>query len=216
MRAGLIQEVAIVANRAVSELPIYMGYTARWRVRCISLTEADEIPAGCKRLEKENRRREHLHFQEWLASMHQFTNLSASAVPFQLQAALPTPRLAGAAEGLQEQERDGSTTDFSPPCRIIGSPLDRLPSPARCQHFQTSDDGDLTTDGSTAELTSYKKRRRSRGSKGSKSGKSGKSDKTLMTLTNLLPPMEKERRKMDFPAKSISLNSVVRKATPVM
>ena len=38
----------------------------------------------------------------------------------------------------------------------------------------------------------------------------------LMTLTNLLPPMEKESRKMDFPAKSISLNSVVRKAIPVM
>ena len=40
--------------------------------------------------------------------------------------------------------------------------------------------------------------------------------RVLMTPTNLLPPMEKERRKMDFPAKSISLNSVVRKATPVM
>ena len=31
----------------------------------------------------------------------------------------------------------------------------------------------------------------------------------LVTLTDLLPPMEKERRKTDFPAKSISLNSVV-------
>ena len=40
--------------------------------------------------------------------------------------------------------------------------------------------------------------------------------RVLMTLTNLLPPMEQERRKTDFPAKSISLNSVVRKATPVM
>ena len=38
----------------------------------------------------------------------------------------------------------------------------------------------------------------------------------LVTLTDLLPPMEKERRKMDLPVKSISLNSVVRKATPVM
>ena len=38
----------------------------------------------------------------------------------------------------------------------------------------------------------------------------------LVTLTDLLPPMEKERRKMYFPAKSISLNLVVRKATPVM
>ena len=107
MRTGLIQEVTIEASRAVSELPTWMGYTARWKVRCVSLAEANEILAGCKRLEKENRRREHLHFQEWLASMHQFTNLSANAIPFQLQAALPTPRLAGAARGLQERERWG-------------------------------------------------------------------------------------------------------------
>ena len=135
-----------------------MGYTARWRVRCISLAEANEILAGCKRLEKENRRQERLHFQERLASMHQFTNLSATAIPFQLQAALPTPRLPGEAGGLQEQERDGATTDFCPPRRIIGSPLNRLPSPTCYQHLQTSDDGDLTMDGSTAELTSHKKR----------------------------------------------------------
>ena len=158
MRASLIQEVTIEASQAVSKLPTWMGYTTRWRVRCISLAEANEIPAGCKRLEKENRRQEHLHFQEWLASMHQFTNLSATAIPFQPQAALPTPRLAGAAGGLQEQERDGATTDISPPHRIIGSPLNRLPSPTHYQHLQTSDDGDLTMDGSTAEITSHRKR----------------------------------------------------------
>ena len=55
-RAGLIQEVTIEASQAVSELPTWMGYTDRWRVRCISLTEANDILAGCKRLEKENRR----------------------------------------------------------------------------------------------------------------------------------------------------------------
>ena len=38
----------------------------------------------------------------------------------------------------------------------------------------------------------------------------------LVTPTDLLPPMEEENRRMDFPAKSISPNSVVRKATPVM
>ena len=56
VRAGLIQEVTIEASQAVSELPTWMEYTARWRVRCISLAEANEILAGCKRLEKENRR----------------------------------------------------------------------------------------------------------------------------------------------------------------
>ena len=116
-----------------------------------------------------------MHFQEQLASMHQFTNLSATAIPFQPQAALPTPRLAGAARGLQEQERDGATTDSFLPHRIIGFPLNRLPSLACYQHLQTSNDGDLTTDESTAELTSHKKRQRSRGSKGSRSGKSDKS-----------------------------------------
>ena len=90
--------------------------------------------------------------------MHQFTNLSANAIPFQPQAALLTPRLAGAAGGLQERVRDGATTDFSPPHRIVGSPLNRLLSPACYPYLQTSDDGDLTTDGSTTELTSHKKR----------------------------------------------------------
>ena len=63
-KAGLIQEVAIEAGRAVTEIPTWMGLTARWRVRCVSLTKANDILAGCKRLEKENRRREHLYFQE--------------------------------------------------------------------------------------------------------------------------------------------------------
>ena len=107
--------------------------------------------------------------------MHQSTNLSANAVPFQPQAAVPTPRLVGVAGGLQEQERDGATSDFSPPRRTTGSLLTRFPSPTHYQHLQTSDDGDLTTDASTTELTSHKKRQRSRGSKGSRSGESDRS-----------------------------------------
>ena len=52
-KAGLIQEVAIEA-----------GLTARWRVKCASLTEANDILARCKRLEQENQRRERQYFQE--------------------------------------------------------------------------------------------------------------------------------------------------------
>ena len=104
--------------------------------------------------------------------MHQLTNLSANAVPFQPQAALPTPRPAGVVGGLLEQDRDGATSDFSPPHRTTGSPLNRLSSPTHYLHLQTSDDGGLTTDESATEFTSYKKRRRCRGSKGSRSGKS--------------------------------------------
>ena len=53
-KAGLIQDVAIEAGHAVTEIPTWMGLTARWKVRCVSLTEANDILAGCKRLEKEN------------------------------------------------------------------------------------------------------------------------------------------------------------------
>ena len=63
-KAGLIQEVAIEAGHAVTGIPTWMGLTAKWRVKCVSLAKAKDILAGCKRLEQENRRREHLQFQE--------------------------------------------------------------------------------------------------------------------------------------------------------
>ena len=63
-KAGLIQEVAIEAGHAVTEIPTWMDLTARWKVRCVSLAEANDILARCKRLEQENRRQERLHFQE--------------------------------------------------------------------------------------------------------------------------------------------------------
>ena len=53
-KAGLIQEVAIEAGLAVKEIPTWMGLTARWRVKCVSLVEAKDILAGCKRLKQEN------------------------------------------------------------------------------------------------------------------------------------------------------------------
>ena len=90
--------------------------------------------------------------------MHQFSNLSANVIPFQPQTALPIPRLAGVAGGLLKRERDGATSDFFPPHKTSGSPLNRLSSPACYPHLQSLDDGGLTTDGSAAELTSYKKR----------------------------------------------------------
>ena len=58
------RKLAIEAGHAVREIPTWMGLTAKCRVKCISLTEAKDILAGCKRLEQENRRREHQYFQE--------------------------------------------------------------------------------------------------------------------------------------------------------
>ena len=55
-KAGLIQEVAIETGHAVTEIPTWMGLTAKWRVKCLSLAKAKDILAGCKRLKQENRR----------------------------------------------------------------------------------------------------------------------------------------------------------------
>ena len=49
---------------AVMEIPTWMGLIAKWKVKCVSLAETKDILAGCKRLEQENRRREHQYFQE--------------------------------------------------------------------------------------------------------------------------------------------------------
>ena len=93
-KAGLIQDVAIEAGRAVAEIPTWMGLTTKWKVRCVSLAEANAILARCKRLEKENQRQEHLCYQEQLASLHQPSRLSAAAAPYEPQVTLPMPRLA--------------------------------------------------------------------------------------------------------------------------
>ena len=84
-RAGLLlgQAVAAVVN-----IPTWMGYFARWRVRCISISEASEILVGCKRIEKENLRRAHWELQNWFSSMQLDSTLSVTARPFQPQATL--------------------------------------------------------------------------------------------------------------------------------
>ena len=53
-KSGLIQEVAIEASHTVTKIPTWMGLPARWKVKCVSLAEANDILAVCKRLEKEN------------------------------------------------------------------------------------------------------------------------------------------------------------------
>ena len=55
-RAGLLLGQAVAASKAIMNIPTWMGYFARWRVWCISISEASEILVGCKRIEKENLR----------------------------------------------------------------------------------------------------------------------------------------------------------------
>ena len=116
-----------------------------------------------------------MHFQEQLALMHQFSNLSAMAAPFQPQATLPTLRLADAARGCQEPERDRSAADLFPLQRTVGSFRDRSSSPVHHPHSKVSNDEDLTTDGNSTDYTSHRKKCRSRGSRSSQAGRSDKS-----------------------------------------
>ena len=87
-RAGLLLGQAVAASKTIANISTWMGYFARWRVRCVSISEASEILAGCKRIEKENLRRAHWELQNWFSSMQLESTLSAAARPFQPQATL--------------------------------------------------------------------------------------------------------------------------------
>ena len=55
-RAGLLHGQAVTASKAIANIPTWVGYFARWRVQCLSISEASKILVGCKRIEKENLR----------------------------------------------------------------------------------------------------------------------------------------------------------------
>ena len=182
-KAGLIQEVAIEAGHAVTEIPTWMGLTARWRVKCVSLTEAKDILARCKRLEQENRRWERQYFQERLASLHQPSGLSVTAAPFQPRAAIPMPRLAEMASDQHKAERRGPKAGLSPSRHSTTSSVSKVPSPIRGPYPQTSDD-DATSDVGLVDPSSHKKGRRSRGNRGSRSGESSDSSHSARSSTS--------------------------------
>ena len=82
-RAGLLIGQAVTASKAIANIPTWMGYFARWRVRCVSISEASEILAGCKRIEKENLRQARWELQHRFSAMQLDLTLSATARPFQ-------------------------------------------------------------------------------------------------------------------------------------
>ena len=182
-KAGLIQEVAIEAGLAVKEIPTWMGLTARWRVKCVSLVEAKDILAGCKRLKQENRRREHQYFQEQFTPLHQPSGLSVTAAPFQPRAAIPMPRPAETASDQHEAEKRGPKTGLSPSHHSTTSPAGKVPLPIRGPYPQTSDD-DATSDVGLADPSSCKKGRRGRGNRGSCSGESSDSSHSARSSTS--------------------------------
>ena len=140
-----------------------MGYFARWRVRCVSVSKASEILAGCKRLEKENWRRAHWDLQNRLSSMWLNSTLSAATRPFQPQATLPlalvddTPQDYPAQNGLPRgSPNQGSTTGLP----VRGAPPN---------HHYTSDEEGVSTD-TTISGKSLHKRCDSRGNRCNWSG----------------------------------------------
>ena len=170
-KAGLIQDVAIEAGHAVREIPTWMGLTAKWRVKCVSLAEAKDILAGCKRLKQENRRREHQYFQERFAPLHQPSGLSVNAAPFQPQATVPMPRPAEMPSDQPEAKRRGPKDGLSPSHRSTTSSVGKIPSPIRGPCPQTSDD-DVTLDVGLVDPSSHRKGKRGHGNRGSRSGES--------------------------------------------
>ena len=177
-KAGLIQDVAIEAGHAVREIPTWMGLTAKWRVKCVSLTEAKDILAGCKRLEWENRRRECQYIQERFSPLHQPSGLSVNAASFQPQAAIPMPRPAEMPKDQPEAERRGPKADLSPSHRSTTSSVGKIPSPIKGPYPQTSDD-DITSDVGLVDPSSRRKGKRSHGNKGGRSGESSDSSHSV-------------------------------------
>ena len=55
-RASLLINQAITASKAIANIPSWMGYFTMWRGKCVSISEASEILAGCKWIEKESLR----------------------------------------------------------------------------------------------------------------------------------------------------------------
>ena len=162
-RAGLLHDQGVIASKAITDIPTWMGYFAKWRVQCVSVSEASEILAGCKRLEKENWRRAHWDLQNRLSSMWLNSTLSAAARPLQPQAASPsalvddTPQDYPAQNGLT---RGSPTTGLT-----AGSPVRRVP----VNHHYTSDEEGVSTD-TTMSGKSLHKRCGGRGNQCNRSG----------------------------------------------
>ena len=140
-----------------------MGYFARWRVQCVSISEASEIVAGCKRLEKENWRQAHWELQNRFSGMQVDSTLSATARPFQPQATLQSSR---EDDGPQAYPSRSGWAGSRPTLGLtVGSPVRRM----SLGHPQSSDDDVVSSDASNQDRPLHR-RHGSRGSWNSQSG----------------------------------------------
>ena len=151
-RAGLLHGQAVAASKAIANILTWMRYFSRCRVQCVSISEASEILAGCKRIEKENLRRARWELQNRFSSMWLDSTLTAAARPFQPQTAplssqeddVPRAYLA----------RHGLAGSSPTPGLAADSPVGRaFPS-----HCQSSDDDGVSTDTSISDRSPHRRR----------------------------------------------------------
>ena len=139
-RAGLLHDQAVVASKAIINIPTWMGYFARWRVKCVSVSEASEIVVGCKRLEKENWRWACWELQKRFSAMQVDSTLSATARPFQ---PLVTPQSSVEDHGPSAYPpRSGWSGSHPTPGLVPGSPVRRT----SLGHPHSSDDDGASSD----------------------------------------------------------------------
>ena len=162
-RASLPHDQAVVASKAIIDIPTWMGYFARWRVKCVSISEASEIVVGCKRLEKENWRRACWELQKWFSAMQVDSTLSATTRPFQPQVA---PQSSIEDDGPQAYPpRSGWAGSHPTSGLVVGSPVRRT----SLGHPHSLDDDGVSSDVSNQDRPLCR-RRGSRGSQKSQSG----------------------------------------------
>ena len=139
-RAGLLLDQAIIVSKAITNIPTWIGYFAVWRVNYISISEASEILAGCKRIEKESLRWARWELQQWFSALQVDSTLSATAKPFQLRVAP------------QSSQEDNVPRSLPGQCGLVGSSPD---SPMRrafpCHHQSSDEDEGVSTDTSIAD-----------------------------------------------------------------
>ena len=129
----------------------------------MSVSEASEIVAGCKRLEKENWRWARWELQNRFSAMQVDSMLSATTRPFQPQAALLSSR---EDDGPQAYPTRSGWTGSRPTSGLtVGSPVRRT----SLSHPHSSDDDGVSSDASNQD----RPLRRRRGSRVSQNNQSG-------------------------------------------
>ena len=144
-KAGLIHDQAVVASKSIIKIPTWMGYFARWRVKCVSISEASEIVVEYKRLEKENLRQARWELQKWFSAMQVDSALSTTARPFQPQV---TPQSSNEDDGKPVYPPRSGWSGSHPTPGLVPSSLVRRMS---LGHPHSSDDDGASSEASNKD-----------------------------------------------------------------